>query len=166
MSPVSREEIEAIGAAAAKAMADSQPPHHVVDANGDAPPEMKTPWWRSAVPAWLTGSLLGGVLGAGIGWGGMTVANAEQDKEIGGIKVAAEKREERLRTTETAVATLGAANTAQHIALSSDVAEVKSDTASVKKEVAAVKEDVADVKRDLKAQSEKLDAIYKAVKKL
>lgn len=167
MSPASKEELDAVTAAVAKGISDSQPPHKVIlDAQGNDPVQDKKPWWKSNVPAWVTGGLLGSVLGLGIAWGGMQAARAEQDKEIVDIKVAAEKREERLRTAETAVATLGAANSAQHGALSSGVADVKKDTADVKKEVAEVKSDVADVRRDVKALSEKLDAIYKAVKKL
>jgi hypothetical protein len=164
VSPASKEELEAVAAAVAKGISDSQPPHKVIlDAQGVAPEQDKKPWWKSSVPAWVTGSLLGGVLGVGIAWGGMQVANAEQDKrievttkkadataeQVRAVEVAAS---ERLHVVELKAAALEAGNAAQHVALADKVDEVK--------------QDVADVKKDTQDLKLKLEQVLAAVKKL
>lgn len=153
MSPASKEELEAVAAAVAKGISDSQPPHKVIlDAQGHDPVQDKRPWWKSSVPAWVTGSLLGGVLGVGIAWGGNQVSGAEQDKRIDIATKKAGDASERLHVVELKAAALEAGNTAQHAALTEKVDDVKADVASVKKDT-----------QDLKV---KLEQVLAAVKKL
>ena len=154
MSPASKEELEAVTAAVAKAITDSQPPHKtILDAQGHepepAPPQEKKPWWKSSVPAWITGSLLGGILGVGIAWGGMQAANAEQGRLIDTASKKAEATAERLHDVEVKAAALTAGNSAEHEALTEKVDEMKKDVAEVKKTVDKTQADMKDLKDTL-----------------
>lgn len=156
MSPASKEEIAAV-IAETQRIHDSQPPNKVIlDAQGHDPVQDKKPWWKTAVPAWITGSLLGGILGVGVAWGGMTAANAEQDKAIDKVEKDATKTSERLHAVELDAAALKAGNAAQHEALS--------------EKVDAVKKSVDDLKAETKEANDKLEAkldrLLAAVKKL
>jgi len=133
-------------------------------ANGKAKDGMeglsrRKPWWKSAVPTFVTAGLLGSVLGLGVAWGGSQALVGAQDAKIEKVEKAVEAKEERLRAQEIDGAALKAGNEAQHEALTEKVEEVKADTAVVKQDIADVKADVADVKRDTLRLVQKMDQL-------